>query len=623
MTVVDRVLVPGEVESLTPFVVAGVFGSAEVHTAALVARATGADHHVALATALAVWAPAHGHTCVDLATVGDVVARELAAAERPGRSDRPADRQPPNPLSWPDVADWSTSLRASPAVRSVDRIDEVPVLDERPLVLRGRRVWTQRQWVDECSVAQAVRQRVDASGPVVAPDHDDRQLLAVERARDGDLTVIVGGPGTGKTYTVARLLAALAAAAPDRPLNVGLAAPTGKAAARMTQAVRSAGDELGVDALADVRAVTLHRLLGPRHTRTRFRHDAASPLPYDMVVVDELSMVAMPMMARLLEAAGPETKLVVVGDPDQLESIEAGSVLGDLVAASKIPGSPLADRVVRLDQPRRTTGESPIFSLAEAIRTQRVDEVVDRLRAGAVDDDGEPVLVFHDEGGALGAPQSAVGATVRDAVRDVVGPGLFALQEAALAGADRRALDALESQRLLCGHARGPYGVASWNDLMETWMLGAPARRDHPGRPVLVTRNDIRHGIANGDTGVIVPTGGDGRAGWDVAFRGPESGTESGGGVRRLGRSQLEHLDLAYALTVHKSQGSEYDTVVFVHPPTGSPLIGRELLYTAVTRARRRLVVVATPDAIAEAVRTPSRRLTGLVEALDFDPASK
>lgn len=618
MTVAGRVLVPHEVESLIPFVAAGVFDSAEVHTAALIVRVAGSGHHVALAAALAVWAPTHGHTCVDLATAAEVVAAELAAAERPGSAAADVDPEPADPLCWPEAEVWVASLRASPAVRCVEAIDEVAVLDERPLVLRDRRVWTQRQWVDECAVARAVRERVGSQGSVAVPDTDDRQQLAVERALTGDLTVIVGGPGTGKTHTVARLLAAMAQAAPGRSLNVGLAAPTGKAAARMTEAVHAAGDQMGVDSLAEVRAVTLHRLLGPRHTRTRFRHDTTSPLPYDMVVVDELSMVAMPMMARLLEAAGPDTRLVVVGDPDQLESIEAGSVLGDLVAASELPGSPLADRVVRLDRPYRTTGESPIFAVAEAIRSQRVDEVVDRLRAGAVDESGEPVLVFHDDGGTLGTPQSGAAATVRDAVREVVGPGLFSLQEAALAGADRRALDALESQRLLCGHRRGPYGVAAWNELMEMWMLGAPARRDHPGRPVLVTRNDIRHGIANGDTGVIVPARDDGRTGWDVAFRGPGATVDSGSdaGLRRLGRSQLEHLDVAYALTVHKSQGSEYDTVVFVHPPSGSPLVGRELLYTAVTRARRRLVVVATPDAIADAVRTPSRRVTGLVDAL-------
>jgi exodeoxyribonuclease V alpha subunit len=487
-------------------------------------------------------------------------------------------------------------------------------------------VFTQRQWADECAVANELRRRAHErpsviDGPtaalidvLVGPTERgvaDQQRAAVESGLSRSLTIVAGGPGTGKTYTVARLLAALVGGGSD--MRIGLAAPTGKAAARMTGAILHATSQiaqvgaLGPEALSRLeacRAVTVHRLLGPDHRRTRFAHDATNPLPYDVVIVDETSMVALPLMARLIDAAAAPTRLVLVGDPDQLASIEAGTVLGDIVDAARSPWSPMADVVIRLDRQHRTTADSPIFALAEAIRDQRVDDVVAMLRAGAIGSDGEATLVFHEEDSGLASAANG-GVVSHEFVRDVVGPSLFDLQAAAMAGDAGRALDALDSQRVLCAHRRGPYGVERWNETLESWMVGKQPRQDHPGRAVLATRNDLRTGIVNGDTGVLVARGGELRA----VFR---------NAARKDGyaRAELDHLELAYALTVHKSQGSEYDTVVLVHPPVGSPLIGRELLYTAVTRARRRLVVIATAEAVAASVCAPSRRVTGLTDAL-------
>lgn len=636
---------PAGVASLAPFVDAGVLGRVEVHAADMLVRsdrshddfatAAGAPIDlVALAAALAVWAPLHGHVCIDLGNVVDVVNSDVAIARdrragfggiEPGSADSSLAASVAA-LPWPAQDEWLATLTASPLVRTVEVIDPAPVLDERPLVMFGARLFTQRQWVDECVVAVELRRRankpvsiVDSStGALIdqllpASGHGiaDHQRSAVESGLTRSLTIVAGGPGTGKTYTIARLLAALVGRRSD--VRIGLAAPTGKAAARMTDAIRAAttqitaNGDLGVEAVArleSLRALTLHRLLGPGHQRTRFAHDAATPLPYDIVIVDEMSMVALPMMARLLEAAAEHTRLVLVGDPGQLASIEAGTVLGDIVAAARPPFSPMAGVVVHLDRQHRTSADSPIFALAEAIRDQRVDDVVSMLRAGATGPNGEAVLVFHAEGGEL-ASSTNCDTVSHEIVRDIVGPSLFAVQAAAMAGNGAGALDALDSQRVLCAHRRGPYGAEQWNATLETWMVGERPRHDHPGRAVLATRNDLRTGIVNGDTGVLVSRDGELRA----VFR---SATKEAG----FSRAELDHLDLAYALTVHKSQGSEYDSVVFIHPPYGSPLIGRELLYTAVTRASRRLIIIGTEAAIIAAVNEPSRRVTGLTEAL-------
>jgi len=646
----ELVALPDAVGALEPFVAAGVLGPAEVHAAALMTRAGGVpgppdtvthglDHQVVLGAALAVWAPLHGHVCVDLTRVLEMVSREIAVAgDRRQARDYGTKRDDDAgelgtlvALDWPDPTSWAAALAACPLVRVVDAVDPSPVLDDHPLVLFDRLLYTQRQWTDEGIVVQELRRRIGQPGSPIEPDAVtvvaglfgtptegvvDRQRVAVESALARNVTVIAGGPGTGKTFTVARILATLLAS--DPLTRIGLAAPTGKAAARMTEAVGATAVVLGTTAasqpvtatLSGLRAVTLHRLLGPTHRRTRFAHQKTNPLPYDVVIVDEMSMVALPLMARLMEATADSARLVLVGDPDQLPSIEAGTVLGDIVgsaggdATASAPRSAVSDAVVRLDRQYRTAADSPIFALAEAIRAHHADDVVEMLRAGATSPDGEPLLVFHEEASTLAA--AGAGATdAHDLVRDVVGTSLFAMQEAALAGDSSRALEALDAQRVLCGHRRGPYGTERWNTTLETWMLGRPPRHDHAGRVLLATRNDLRNGIVNGDTGVMVRAGDELR----IVFR--ESRRETG-----FSRAELDHLELAFALTVHKSQGSEYDTVVLVHPPSGSPLIGRELLYTAVTRAKRRLVVIGQVEAIVAAVNAPTMRITGLADAL-------
>ncbi len=597
---------------------AGVFGSAERHGANVLSRADNSGNElVTLAAGLALWAPLHGHACVDLACVRDTVLHEIAAASGYGADTGSVERA--SALSWPSLAQWLEALTDSPVCRTVVGHERVPVLDARPLVLHGTLLATQRQWVDECIVATDLRDRAEA--PAIPLDPSTVALLqrllpdgghqyeAARIAVSSRLAVIVGGPGTGKTHTIARLLMALRhqAAIDGTVLRIALAAPTGKAAARMAEALAAAegtgspaaefpaaefpAAEFPADgATAEVRPTTVHRLLGARWQQTRFAHGPGRPVDADVVVIDEASMVALPLMARLVEALSPTTRLVLVGDPDQLESIEVGAVLADIVAAAATAGSPLSGSVVRLDRPHRQAAGSPIGPLADAIRQGRDDDVIALLRAG------DPGVEFLDT-----APFGLAGA--EHAVREAVLPPLRAATQAARQGEAVLALAEFASVRVLCAHRTGPFGVQRWNRMIESW-LGVEDRNG-VARPLLATRNDPRLRVANGDTGIVVATAEGNRA----AFA-------SADGVRLLAAAQLDAVETAYAMTVHKSQGSEYVTVVLVLPPATSPLIGRELLYTAVTRASHNVVVVGDEAAVRACVRTPGRRVTGLASAL-------
>ena len=618
------------VPSLAPWARVGVFGNAELRGAAVLVRADpSASDGVHLAAALALWAPLHGHACIDLARVVEIVDVALVIDEEMSDPVDPSDgREVDGPdraeLPWPVLDDWIDVLRHTPICRVVTCADDEPVLDERPLVLHGTLLYTQRQWVDECTVATDLRRRAAAADSVVTdatlavlqrllPATDDGsanlQHDAAVMALRSRFAVIVGGPGTGKTHTIARLLAVLVDQAhrEGRSTRVALAAPTGKAAARMGEAIAAAvtgfdSDSAGtidpqiVAQLTALRPTTIHRLLGSRGQRTRFVNGTNHPLDDDIVIIDEASMVALPMMARLVEALRPTATLVLVGDPDQLESIEVGSVLADIVSASATPMSPLATRVARLDRSRRQAADSPIGPLSDAIRLARADEVITLL--GARSD----LVTFVDT-------ETTSSEAVRTTVRDIVVPPLEAAAAAARVGHAADALRQLADVRVLCAHRRGPYGVDVWNGLIESWLLAdSPSARPpryYPGRPLLVTRNDQRQRIANGDTGIIVA----GDDGLRAAFA-------TADGLRLLAPAQLDTVDTAFAMTIHKSQGSEYATVVVILPPADSALIGRELLYTAITRSTRRLIVVGSRAAVVAAVRTPGRRVTGLAAAL-------
>ncbi|WP_204080787.1 exodeoxyribonuclease V subunit alpha [Mycobacterium riyadhense] len=547
---------------------AGVLDVSDVHVARrLCALAKETDERVALAAALAVRALRAGSVCVDLPTVAEV---------DPG-------------LPWPDPELWLAAVRASPLCGAP------PVLhlyDECLLYLD--RYWREEKQVcDDLLALLSPRPAVEVPAfERLFPPGFEEQREAAEIALSQGVTVLTGGPGTGKTTTVARLLALLAEQAElsgkARP-RIALAAPTGKAAARLAEAVQhevAALDAVDRVRLGPLQALTLHRLLGRRpDTSARFRHDRANRLPHDVIVVDETSMVSLTLMARLLEAVRPGARLILVGDADQLASVEAGAVLADLVDG-------LADRSDVRVAALRTSHRfgAAIGGLAEAIRVGDGDQALALLRSG---DDHIEYLEFGE-----GADPAAL-------IRAILVPHALRLRQAALLGAVDIALGILDEHRLLCAHRRGPFGVQHWNRQVESWLAeetGQPPWSPwYAGRPLLVTANDYGLQVYNGDTGVAV-AGPDG-------LRAVIAGAT---GLLDFATGRLADVETMHAMTIHKSQGSQADEVTVLVPPEDSRLLTRELFYTAVTRAKDRVRVVGSEAEVRAAVERRAVRATGL-----------
>lgn len=618
-------MVPADVRVLLPFVDAEVFGAADVQVAAAVARLhPGLDERVLLAVAVASRAPRLGHVGIEL----------VAVAERMLDGDQEALAD----LPWPEVDGWADALHHSPAVSTPEAYADRPL---RPLVWDGTRIYLQRYFHHELMVAADVTRRSAGlgTGPVSAAILDglfpasadassglfhapadappDLQRQAAEMALTSGISVIAGGPGTGKTRTIARLLVAahLQWEANSSPglLDVALAAPTGKAAARMTEAVRLAVGETEAEgavqpALAEhlrsSEATTIHRLLGGR-PGSRFSHDARNPLPHDLVIVDEASMVALPLMAHLLDAIRPDARVVLVGDPDQLASVEAGTVLSDLVgprrslpapsAAGPVATGPLDDRVTVLRRVHRFGAESGIAALAEAIRVGDAEAVL-RLLDGSREDLS---WIHPDDHAAVASVQ-----------QELVEAGIEVVT-AARAGHAAEGLAAATRVKVLAATRRGDNGLYDWSARIEADVLAAtlgtaagPARSAggwYEGRPVMVTVNDATNRVFNGDVGLAVP-----------GVRGLALALPDGTGVRTMPVARVREVDTWWAMTIHKSQGSEFPHAVVALPQATSPVLTRELLYTAVTRARSRVTLVAAPDALRRAVERPVARASGL-----------
>jgi exodeoxyribonuclease V alpha subunit len=537
---------------LRAFNEAGVLSAADVHVATRLGALAGEeDDAVKLAVALAVRGPRLGHVFVDLATI-----RDTATVE----SDESVDL---SALPWPAPGDWAGAVRGSALVALGD--EDAGSGEPAPLRLLGTRLYLDRYWREERSVAADLGEMIAA----------------------GRLAVIAGGPGTGKTTRVARIVAQLIEnedSHPTRPPLIALAAPTGKAAARLQEAVHEQAASG-----AGLQAATLHRLLGWRPgSHSRFAHDRRNRLPHDVVIVDETSMVSLSLMARLVEAVRPDARLVLVGDPGQLASIEAGVVLADIVAAGR--------GVVTLEHVHRF-GEG-IARLADAVRRGDGDAAVAALQEAPGEITWLAVDVNETEAGL-------------ELVRD---RAVAAGHEVAGAARDGAALDALAALgrfRLLCAHRRGPYGASDWNSRIQGWLasdIEDIEQRDYVGRPLLVTENDYELGLYNGDTGVIV-------AGSDHGER-PAAAFERAGEVLRFSPLRLGAVDTVYAMTIHKSQGSQFDTAAVLLPDAGSRILTRELVYTAVTRARRELILVGTEETVRSAVARPVARASGLAERL-------
>jgi exodeoxyribonuclease V alpha subunit len=612
---------------------AGILSPLDDHFARALARiGNDAGEEVALAAAMTSQQINNGHVCLDLARLSETVV--LYDEEGQLVAERP----------WPPLEPWLETLRSSPLVSDGGAVT--------PLVLdTAGRLYLRRYWEHEGRLAAALRTR--ATQVETSPDptwlratldrlfppegslaphsaEPDWQRVAALLALRRRFCVISGGPGTGKTFTVVKILALLVEEAEHatRPLpRITLVAPTGKAAARLSESISKAKERMSCsDAVRNAipeDAATIHRCLGSiGGSSTNFRHHARNPLVTDVVLVDEASMVDLALMSRLVAAVPAGARLILLGDQDQLASVEAGAVLGDIcntggarsysrglldevaqLSGDQLPRSGAAsdetgiwDCIVQLIRSYRYGPQSGIGTLARAINAGDAEMALQILDCA---DYPDVTRVEPSQSESLGQP-------LRRAVVRGFSPYLRAVEPLAQLGG-------LEKFRVLCAHRRGPTGVERVNQQIEEALADAelirPSSATYVGRPVMVTRNDYQLELFNGDVGIVVDD--PERTGGKLTLFPSSQGT-----VRRLSPSRLPPHETVYAMSVHKSQGSEFDEVAVLLPEQASPVVSRELLYTAVTRARHRVTVHASCEMIEHAITHPIERASGLRDLL-------
>lgn len=579
----------------------GVIRPIDYHLARMLIARFGGDESSALLYALVSACTGEGHACLDLACLAGLpiccrhpgLAGELAAVAGPGGAIGEAG-------------------------------------DYLPLIREQDRLYLHRYHVFESVIASHLSRRLASPADAPVPEEVGRALLESGAFPAGDggtdwqrvaaamaalqgLTIISGGPGTGKTTTVAGLLVLLFRLGLAEPRRVAIAAPTGKAAARLQEAIRRAGP---VGAAVAEQTSTIHRLLGVRTGRPGFCHDRNNPLAVDLVVIDEGSMIDVALMARLLDAIPPAARLVLLGDRDQLASVNPGSVFADLcgegacvssataarltaATGCPVPGCPAAavmdDHIVELRRSYRYPAASGMARLAPLVRSGRGEEALALLRESG---QGRGDVVFF----ALDRMEEELGRLVRHHYG-------AALQEPGPAATVR----AFERFRIFSTQRRGAHGIERINLfveilLAEEGVIDRSAGRFYHGRPIIVTANDYAVRLFNGDTGVLLRDPDEGRV---MAFFPGEEG-----GSRVFPPSRLPAHETAFALTVHKAQGSEYDHVACVLPSDDTGFAGRELVYTAITRARRGVTLFAGEEGFRQAVERRTQRMSGLGERL-------
>ena len=522
-----------------------------------------------LLACLALRTPRDRHTCVDLEHISEWLTPEGLDAH----------------LEWPiDSATWLAAAKTCPLI--FGRSGE-----PTPLIVDDTRVYLNRAYVEEGSIA-----------------------VALTRDNAQHLHIILGGPGTGKTREVAMKFIERFKAG-ERNIKVALAAPTGKAAARMREVLLRECDALKKlpeggdvdwlavdDAISNAFSGTIHSLLGFGPSRDpRYKYNADNYLPFDWIVIDEASMLPSSMMYRLVDALNPATALLLVGDPDQLASVDAGSVLGDVAKVASRKGSILFSQTKIMSEQWRLPAE--IDGLARLLRLENpvggqilgnekhVDAVIEYLATNKT-------LISWIK------PDSDI--KQLDELRDRVVAHARQLRECAISDDPQSALNKRSELQLLCAHREGPNSVNYWNGFVEYQLGPYTDTRWYFGRPIMVTRNNYSVDLYNGDVGVIVPD----------ESGAPVGAFSDGGSFRLLPTMRLENVESVHALTIHKSQGSEYDEVVVVLPNESSRILTRELFYTGVTRTKQKLTIIGSESVVRSAVSQAIRRASGLASRL-------
>ena len=611
-----------QISPLAAILESDTFSPIDRHFAELMQKLSGDDSpELVLAAALVSLRLAEGHSCFSLDEFAGKTFPDLGAEKI-------------SPLKFPPRGEWEKLLRATSVVGQPG--------EDKPLILDGAgRLYLHRYWRYERFVAEEILKRsqqppfaldaklVAASLKKLFPDTAEKmnwQKVAAFAAVRQRFSVITGGPGTGKTWTVARLLALLLEQPGGENLRIKLAAPTGKAAARMQEALAHSLAGLACSEKTKTRlqakdlTTTIHRLLGTIPNSTNFRHDAKNPLPVDVLVVDEASMVSLALMAKLLVALKPDARLMLVGDRNQLPPIDAGNVLGDLCDAAAIngfsknfqndyeacggemfdeenfsSGGGLVDTVIQLRTNYRSGEMIVLNEISLAVNEGDVGKTMDLLQQPSAALAWQPL-----------PSANMIKAALLDAVLSHYGDMLKSTSPAA-------ALAALGKFRILCAVREGPFGTETINRLAGEILAEAgfiaPDKiksGSYAGRPLMVTANDYALKLFNGDTGVVWPTGGASL----VYF------PDQTGNIRTVAHARLPEHEPAFALTIHKSQGSEFDHVLLVLPEKPNPVLTRQLFYTGLTRARKSVSILAPELILHTTIATQLQRGSGLADAL-------
>jgi exodeoxyribonuclease V alpha subunit len=600
----------------------GTFNELDRHFADFTLKVARTDNEeLWLAAALVSRYTQEGHVCLDLTSM----------------AGRPVGIEEGWNVQCPDLQLWLNSLRRSSVVGAPG--------DFRPLILdTANRLYLYRYWQYEAELAEFLKERtkrdrrpVDLERaksslsrlfPQLQSGETNWQRVAAIMALQRSLCVITGGPGTGKTSTVVRILALLLEQAAGKKLSIGLAAPTGKAAARLKEALK--GSKLSLACIPEVLAqipeetFTLHRLLGPLGGSREFRHHRDNPLPYDVIVVDEASMIDLPLMAKLARAIPSQSRLILLGDKDQLASVEPGAVFGDIcagippsdtsgdlndfIARPQVPRvqGPMglqSDSVIVLRKSYRFDEASGIGRFSRLIHAGSSEAIEERLKTEPSDE------VVWKRFRSPSDFQSNLESWVIDAY------GKYLRTNDAM-----EAFPLFETCRILCALRKGPYGVLAVNQLVESILTraGLIRRRGrwYRGQPVVISRNDYALRLFNGDVGLILEHQ-EGKEEDQTSLRAFFPGEDET--FRAILPMKLPEHETVYAMTVHKAQGSEFDRVLLLLPDRWSEVLTRELIYTAVTRARRQVEIWGSLEILGQSILQKIERKSGLQDALSAD----